>query len=204
VRGTNGNGSDARVGSDEAVSERPIVAVVDDEPELADLFAEWLDGSYRVRTAYGGAAALDAIDDEVDVALVDRLMPAVSGDDVVAALADRGWNGQVAMVTAVEPDFDIVELGFDDYLVKPVRRGTLESAVERLLERSRYEERVRELFALATKRATLEARKSEAELTDSREYRRLIRTIDELRREVDAAAAGLDNREFELALRNLG
>jgi DNA-binding response OmpR family regulator len=185
------------------VSDRSVVAVVDDEPELAELFAAWLEERYEVRTAYGGASALEVVDDDVDVALVDRLMPDRSGDEVVAGLADRGWDGQVAMVTAVEPDFDIVELGFDDYLVKPVYRDVLESTIERLLERSAYDDRVRELFALATKRATLEARKSEAELADSDDYRRLSRAIDELREEVDGTAADLDDAAFELALRGL-
>jgi DNA-binding response OmpR family regulator len=185
------------------VSERPVVAVVDDEPELADLFTAWLEGRYDVRTAYDAATALEAIDDDVDVALVDRLMPGTSGDEVVAALRERGWTGAVAMVTAVEPDFDIVDMGFDDYLVKPVYRDVLESTIERLLDRSTYDERVQELFALAAKRATLEARKSEIELADSPEYRRLSRSIEELRGRVDETAAGLDDREFELALRGL-
>jgi CheY-like chemotaxis protein len=34
-------------------------------------------------------------------------------------------DGQVAMVTAVEPDFDIIEMGFDDYLQKPVSADDL-------------------------------------------------------------------------------
>ena len=185
------------------MSERPVVAVVDDEPELADLFTAWLEARYEVRTAYDAETALEAIDEDVDVALVDRLMPGTSGDEVVAALSDRGWTGAVAMVTAVEPDFDIVDMGFDDYLVKPVYRDALESTIERLLDRSTYDEQVQELFALAAKRATLDARKSEAELADSSEYRRLSRAIEELRIRVDETAAELDDREFELALRSL-
>ncbi|PSQ08711.1 DNA-binding protein [Halobacteriales archaeon QS_5_70_15] len=185
------------------MSERPIVAVVDDEPELADLFAAWLEGSYEVRTAYGGSAALEAIDDDVDVALVDRLMPDTPGDEVVAALTERGWTGAVAMVTAVEPDFDILELGFDDYLVKPVYRDALETTIARLLERSTYDRQVRELFALAAKRATLEARKSDPELAENEEYRRLCRAIDELRARVDETALDLDDSGFEMALRGI-
>ena len=185
------------------MSDRPVVTVVDDEPELADLFAAWLEEQYEVRTAYGGPEALEVIDDDVDVALVDRLMPGTSGDEVVAALTERGWDGSVAMVTAVEPDFDIVDMGFDDYLVKPVYRDVLEATIERLLERSTYDEQVRELFTLATKRATLEARKPEAELASSPEYCQLSRAIDELRARVDEAALALDDSAFELALRGI-
>lgn len=182
------------------MNDRATVAVVDDEPELADLFTVWLERTDEVRTAYGGEAALGVVDADVDVVLVDRLMPDTSGDEVVTALAERGWRGGVAMVTAVEPDFDVVGLGLDDYLVKPVHSEVLEATVERLLMRSAYDGRTRGLFALATKRAALESRKSTAELDGSHDYRRLVRAIAELRDCADGPAAGLDDGAVELAL----
>ncbi|TKX52052.1 response regulator, partial [Halorubrum sp. SS7] len=60
----------------------PLVLVVEDEPDLADLYAAWLGDEYRVRTAYGGREALDQLDetdDEVDAILLDRRMPGLSG-----------------------------------------------------------------------------------------------------------------------------
>jgi len=105
----------------------PLVLVVEDEPDLADLYAAWLGDEYRVRTAYGGQEALDELDeadDEVDAILLDRRMPGLSGDEVLAAVRERGIDCRVAMVTAVEPDFDILKMGFDDYLVKPVTSDT--------------------------------------------------------------------------------
>ena len=171
------------------------MVVVDDEPGLADLFTAWLERSYEVRTAYRGEPALDAVDADVDVVLVDRLMPGTSGDAVVAALAERDWDGGIAMVTAVDPDFDIVDIAFDDYLIKPIHREVLESTVERLVERSTYDELIWRLFALTSKRAVLEARKSEAELAGSRTYRELTRSIADLRERVDKTAAGLDGED---------
>ena len=53
----------------------PLVLVVEDEPDLADLYAAWLGDEYRVRTAYGGHEALDQldeVDDEVDAARFHR------------------------------------------------------------------------------------------------------------------------------------
>lgn len=60
----------------------PLVLVVEDEPDLADLYAAWLGDEYRVRTAYGGQEALDELDeadDEVDAILLDRRMPGFPG-----------------------------------------------------------------------------------------------------------------------------
>ena len=116
----------------------PLVLVVEDEPDLADLYAAWLGDEYRVRTAYGGREALDELDeaDEVDAILLDRRMPGLSGDEVLTAVRDRGIDCRVAMVTAVEPDFDILEMGFDDYLVKPVSKDDLLGVVETMRSRS--------------------------------------------------------------------
>ena len=57
-------------------TENRTVLVVDDDPDLADMFALWLNrAGYEVRTAYGGEAALDRLDPAVDIVLLDRRMP---------------------------------------------------------------------------------------------------------------------------------
>jgi DNA-binding response OmpR family regulator len=113
-------------------------------------------------------------------------MPDLSGDEVLEAVRDRDIDCRVAMVTAVEPDFDIIAMGFDDYLVKPVSREELEGTVETLLLRSEYDEGIRELFALASKKALLESEKGPADLADNDEYRDLDAELDGLRDELDA------------------
>jgi len=179
------------------------VLVVDDEQDLADLYAAWLQDEYEVRTAYGGERALELIDDAVDVALVDRLMPDRSGDEVVEEIRARGFDCRVSMVTAVEPDFDIMDLGFDDYVVKPVRREELLDTVETLLQREAYDSQLQEYFSLVSKRTALEAQKSEHELADSEAYAELTDRIEKLDADIDETVAGLDDRDFEAALRDL-
>jgi DNA-binding response OmpR family regulator len=162
--------------------------VVEDEPDLADLYAAWLGDEYRVRTAYGGNEALDVLDeagDDIDAMLLDRRMPGLSGDEVLDAVTERGIDCRVAMVTAVEPDFDILEMGFDDYLVKPVTSETLGDTVDTLLTRGDYDAGVQDLFSLTSKKAMIEAEKSPSELADNEEYQELTARIDELRDDVD-------------------
>lgn len=173
----------------------PLVLVVEDEPDLADLYATWLSSDYRVRTAYGGHEALDALDNDVDVVLLDRRMPGLSGDEVLAAVRDRGIDCRVAMVTAVEPDFDIVAMGFDDYLVKPVTKDTLRDTVSTLCTRNTYGEGVQELFSLASKKALLEGEKSSTELEDSDEYAELTARIKKLQSELDQTVGDVDDHD---------
>lgn len=173
----------------------PIALVVEDEPDLASLYSAWLREACTVRTAYSGAQALDAIDEEIDIVLLDRRMPGLSGDEVLETIRDRGLDIRVAMVTAVEPDFDIVGMGFDDYLVKPVSERDLMETVDQLLLRSTYDEQMQDYFALASKKAVLDAEKPEAELRASEEYARLEDRLAVLRTEIDDTVSELSDVE---------
>jgi two-component system response regulator AdeR len=186
-------------------AEPPLVLVVEDERDLADLYATWLRDEYRVRVAYGGREAIEKLDDEVDVALLDRRMPDLSGDETLQAIREEGIECRVAMVTAVEPDFDIVAMGFDDYLVKPVSREALTTTVENLLLRNSYDEGIQELFALASKKALLESEKDPATLESNEEYQQLSARVAELRSELDETLASFDDdHNIDAMYRDLG
>jgi DNA-binding response OmpR family regulator len=176
-------------------ADSPLVLIVEDEPDLAELYATWLKDEYRVRVAYGGRDALESLDDEVDVVLLDRRMPDLSGDEVLATVRERDIGCRVAMVTAVEPDFDIIAMGFDDYLVKPVSKEALRETVSNLLLRNAYDDGVQELFSLASKKALLESEKSSAALETNEEYQELDRRVTELRTNLDQTLSDLSDRE---------
>jgi DNA-binding response OmpR family regulator len=170
----------------------PVVLVVGDEPGIADLYAAWLGEHYATCTAYGGREALEAIDERVDAVLLDRRMPGLSGDDVLTAIDDRGIDCRVAMVSAVEPDFEVLEMSFDEYLTKPVSQDELLAVVGTLVDRRRYGPATVELFSLLSKRATLRAEKSEAELAGSDAYRDLLERIHEVATAVGGVGEGPD------------
>ncbi len=173
----------------------PTVLIAEDEPDLADLYTAWLDEDCRVRTAYNGSQALDAIDETVDIVLLDRRMPGLSGDTVLDTIRERELGCRVAMVTAVEPDFDIIEMGFDDYLVKPASKEELLTLVDQLLLRSEYDCMLQEFYALASKKAILDKQKPEYELRASEEYRRLKDRLAVLRADIDDTMAELSDRD---------
>lgn len=180
--------------------DRSTVLVVEDEPDLADLYAEWLKAEYDVRTANGGEEALEILDDSIEVVLLDRRMPDLSGDEVLDAIRERGADCRVAMVTAVEPDFDIVAMGFDDYLVKPVSRDALKATVSNLLLRNEYDGGIQELFALASKKALLESERSASALEQHEEYEQLSERIRELRAELNQKLDQLDETDEMMSL----
>lgn len=179
------------------------VLVVDDERDLADLYRAWLADEFDVRVAYDGESALEQLDEGVDVVLLDRRMPSLSGDEVLDTIRDRSIDCRVAMVTAVEPDVDIVELGFDEYLQKPVDRQQLVDTVNRLVRRSSYDLRLQEYFTAVRKRALLDERLAPGEREESEAYRTLQAQLDDLEEDIDAVSAELDETDFEILFRQL-
>ncbi|QLC34519.1 response regulator [Halarchaeum sp. CBA1220] len=177
--------------------EEPVVMVVDDEERIPEAFAIWLGDDYEVRSATSGEEALEKMDGDVDVVLLDRHMPGLSGDEVLERIRDADYDCRVAMVTGVDPDFDIVEMEFDDYLTKPVGRDDLLSVVDRLLSLGEYDRVVTEYFAASKKRAVLESQKPRSALEESDEYDQLLADLEEYERELDALLADLDPEEYE-------
>lgn len=189
-------------GTADSGNEDARVLVVDDEEGLADLYAIWLEDQNSVETAYDGEGALEALEGDVDVVLLDRQMPGISGDAVLETVRDRGLDCRVAMVTAVEPELDIVDLGFDDYLRKPVDRETLRETVERLLRRSSYDDAVQEYFAAARKHALL-TDSDDPSVTDTDRFTALEDCLDDLRGRLDDVVGDFDEDDYEVLFRRL-
>ncbi|WP_042663053.1 response regulator [Haloferax sp. ATB1] len=163
------------------------VLVVDDEQGLADLYALYLEDVYETRIAYNGDEALEAMDEDVDVVLLDRRMPTMPGSQVLAEFRDRGFEQPVAMLTAVDPGDDILELDIDEYFVKPMSEEELRDAVEALVARTRYDDEFREYFAVISKKSAMEANMSEQELASSDAYQTLVKEVEAAEQRADTA-----------------
>lgn len=165
------------------------ILVVDDEEAVADVYSLQLRTRFDdVHTAYGGEDALEVIEEQdgsIDVALLDRRMPDLWGDEVLDRIRERGYECRVIMVTAVDPDFDVLEMPFDDYLHKPIEKADLIAAVEQQLHATEYDESISEYFELSSKIALLEAEKSSTELEEHDEYQKLTERAAALGEQAD-------------------
>ena len=163
-------------------SETETVLIVEDEPRYAEGYARVLD-EFDTDIATDGEEGLDRIDNSVDVVLLDRNMPGISGDEFLDRIRADGLTCPVVVVSAVEPDFDIIDMEFDAYLTKPVDHDELRDTVEDMAERKEQSPRQR-FNALVEKRETLKANKPRSELEESKEYANLEEEIQELREEL--------------------
>jgi DNA-binding response OmpR family regulator len=160
------------------------VLIVEDEERAADAYARALQSRCDVDVAHGGEEALQKIDEDIDVVLLDRRMPEMSGDEVLREIQTEKHDCRVAMVTAVNPDFDIVDMFIDDYVVKPVGKDELVETVQHLLALDEYDETAQELSSLKVRLNVLEVEKHEAELAESEEFTRLKQRIENLESEL--------------------
>jgi len=171
------------------------ILVVDDESGLADLYTVWLSDNHDVDTAYSGEEAIEKVDSDTDIVLLDRRMPHMSGDDVLAAIREQDVDCQVAMVTGVNADFDIIDIPFDDYLSKPVSEDDLKAVIERLHRRSAYDDALQSYFSLVSRQATLQAEKQPEQLAGNDDYTELLNNIERRKEELDSLTDQLDEED---------
>lgn len=163
------------------------VLVVDDDPEFTDLYQHMLSSDCHVTSANSAEEALSCNLDTFDVILLDRKMPDASGDEILERLRRQGVTCPVAMVTATEPDLDIVDLPFDEYIQKPVGVDDLRASVRRLAYRGSLEVRNRQFSQLVAKKASLDS--SDCATEDAPEYEALIQRIESLQGELGKTMA---------------
>ena len=190
-------GSFSKAVIDDTPADQTTILIVEDEEDLADMYGAYLDGDFDVEVVYSGESAIDTLDERIDIVLLDRRMPVVSGNEVLAYLEEKGLDCRVAMVTAVNPDFDIIDLRIDDYLVKPVSRDDVLKTVDRMLKLEQYNDRMQELTSRKLKRNVLELEKTKAELAESDEFDQLNQEIETLESEVEKISESLDTENLQ-------
>lgn len=114
---------------------------LDDDPLQLDIARTWLEAEgHEVVSVQSGAAAIEAITGgHFDVALLDWFVPDVSGEDVLRRVRTQDPAMPVMFATANEREDEIahiLDLGADDYLVKPLRRREFLARLNALARRA--------------------------------------------------------------------
>ena len=110
------------------------ILVVDDEKEIADLVAFYLESeTFEVVTCYSAETALQNVSEkEFDLAILDIMLPGTSGFEICRTIRES-HNYPVIMLTAKDEEIDKIRgltLGADDYMTKPFSPRVLLAASE--------------------------------------------------------------------------
>src|SRR6056297_1595939 len=99
--------------------EAATVLILEDERMVADIFADYFSESYHTQYVPTGTEALETYTPDTDLIIIDRKLEGMSGDTVAARIRADHEQQLLLCVSGVEPDNDICDLAYDDYIHKP-------------------------------------------------------------------------------------
>ena len=132
--------------NDNMIKEKPLIAAVDDEEDILELIRVNLEKSgFRVQTFLRAKPLFDFLSgNQPDLILLDLMLPDFDGLEVCKALRkDSRWQGiPILMLTAKGDEADVVlglEVGADDYVIKPFSPKELAARIRAVLRRSKVQ-----------------------------------------------------------------
>ena len=127
------------------MKDKPVILAVDDQVQNIELLEAYLVGQgYEIIKAASGEEALEKlVHNQIDLILLDVMMPKMSGIEVLSRLrADEKTKAiPVVMVTALKETEDKIkalEAGCDDFISKPFDKTELLARVKSMLKISHY------------------------------------------------------------------
>src|SRR6266702_7649685 len=117
------------------------ILIIEDDTNIAQLIRLYLEqANFTVLTAGDGVAGLELhAREHPDLVILDLMLPAMDGMEVCRRI--RAWaNTPILMLTARQEEDDRIaglDLGADDYLVKPFSPREVVSRVKAILRRTR-------------------------------------------------------------------
>jgi two-component system NtrC family sensor kinase len=128
-----GRASDADVNGDGRI------LIVDDEPAIRELFAQWLREDFQCKTAASADEALACLAEQPYALVIsDMMMPGRNGVELLREITSRYPDTGVIMVSGVDRPQrvrDALRVGAFDYIIKPCELEVLTLSVERALSR---------------------------------------------------------------------
>ena len=127
------------------------ILVVDDEPGLLALIVEWLeDDGCEVYSATDATEGLQLFfQHKPALAITDLVMPGMDGFQFISRIREMS-DAHVLVLTALDSAENMIrglELGADEYLVKPVSRRTFLARVRSILRRAISDEKVLPVYS---------------------------------------------------------
>lgn len=165
----------------EASNESRTVLIIEDDPNISGIVATLLTNEgYKVEAAGDGLIGLErAFLLKPDLVLVDLKLPGLNGTEVCKRLRAGRMKTPIIVISAAGDEFDkvlLLELGADDYVVKPFSARELLARIRAVLRRSAPDSRPLMTFAnieVDTERRMVSSRGEEVKLTPS-EYNLLV------------------------------
>ena len=115
------------------------ILIVDDEPDIREILRYNLEKEgFSITEAVDGNDALDKLSKDLDLAILDIMMPGKDGYEVCRKIREQGNTLPIVFLTAMDREFDEVrglEVGGDDYVRKPFSPKMLIARINAIFRR---------------------------------------------------------------------
>jgi DNA-binding response OmpR family regulator len=115
------------------------ILIVDDEPDIREILRYNLEkAGFNIAEAVSGDDALNKLSKDLDLAILDIMMPGKDGYEVCRKIREQGNTVPIIFLTAMDREFDEVrglEVGGDDYVKKPFSPKMLIARINAILRR---------------------------------------------------------------------
>ena len=115
------------------------ILIVDDEPDIREILRYNLEkAGFNITEAVNGDDALDKVSKDLDLAILDIMMPGRDGYEVCRKIREQGNTVPIVFLTAMDREFDELrglEVGGDDYVRKPFSPRMLIARINAILRR---------------------------------------------------------------------
>lgn len=136
------------------------ILIADDNKQISSILEEYsINNGYTAIIAGDGAEAIEKFESHnPDIILLDVMMPEKDGFEVCRTIRKTS-NVPIIMITARGEDFEKImglEIGADDYIVKPFSPSEVMARVKAIMRRIAYEEKDKQVFAFSNLKVNLQ------------------------------------------------
>ena len=132
-------------------NEKPLILLVDDLPTNLHVLVSALKADFRLKTATSGASTLALLENKVELpklVILDVKMPGMSGIEVLRRMRDEPRTCYIPVIlvsadVSEQNELAGLNLGADEYLIKPISKDTLIIRVRNLIRRNAERSKLR-------------------------------------------------------------
>ena len=114
------------------------ILIIEDEEKISLIMKSYLEKEgYSVIQAYDGKEGLDKFDDDIDLVILDLMLPSLPGEEIIKQIRSHSQVPVIMVSAKVEENnrVDGLRLGADDYITKPFSPKELVERVKAILRR---------------------------------------------------------------------
>lgn len=119
------------------------ILVVEDDEDINNLLKNFLESEgYNVKQAFSGTEARFYLEEDIDLFILDLMLPGKTGEELISLIREKREVPILVISgkTSLEDKVKVLELGADDYIVKPFEKLEVLARIKVLMRRVKFQQ----------------------------------------------------------------